>query len=109
MSEVVVVVLSRAVPGKVDEGLAAFSEVAVPTHAEEGCLAYALHRDPSDPDRIVLIERWASLEALHEHLEAPHLQAFRRDSADLWAEPAVVMVLDPVAAGDPAKGLLSGG
>ncbi|MBJ7455485.1 MAG: antibiotic biosynthesis monooxygenase, partial [Thermoleophilia bacterium] len=38
MSEVVVVVLSRTVPGKIEEGIAAFSEVAVPTHAEEGCL-----------------------------------------------------------------------
>lgn len=109
MSEVVVVVLSRTVPGRIEEGLAAFSQVAVPTHAEPGCLAYALHRDPSDPDRIVLVERWASRAALDEHLASAHLVAFRQSSADLWAEPAVVVVLDPVAAGDPAKGLLSGG
>lgn len=109
MSEVVVVVLSRAVPGRVEEGLAAFSKIAAVTHTEEGCLAYALHREPADPDRIVLVERWATREALDAHLESAHLLAFRRDSDDIWAEPATIMVLDPVGSGDPAKGLLRGG
>lgn len=109
MSEVVVVVLFRVTPGRVEDGLAALAEVAVPTHAEEGCLAYAAHRDPADPDRIVLIERWASRADLDTHLATPHLLAFRESTHDLWAGPADIMVLDPVAAGDPAKGLLSGG
>jgi quinol monooxygenase YgiN len=109
MSEVVVVVLSRAKPGRGEDGLAAFAELAAVTHTEEGCLAFALHRDPADADRVVLVERWTSRQALDEHLTLPHLQAFRRDSADVWAEPATIMVLDPVPSGDPAKGLLSGG
>jgi len=109
MSEVVVVVLSRAKPGRGEDGLAAFAELAAVTHTEEGCLAFALHRDPADAERVVLVERWTSRQALDEHLTLPHLQAFRRDSADVWAEPATIMVLDPVPSGDPAKGLLSGG
>jgi len=109
MSEVVVVVLSRAVPGRVEDGLAAFSALAAVTHTEEGCLAYTLHREPADPDRIVLVERWTTREALDEHLATPHLLAFREDSADIWTEPATIMILDPVPSGDPAKGLLSGG
>jgi quinol monooxygenase YgiN len=108
MPEVVVVVLSRAVPGRVEDGLAAFSALAEVTHTEEGCLLYALHREPADPDRIVLVERWASREALDEHLGSPHLLAFRSDSHDIWAEPPLIMLLDPVPAGDPAKGLISG-
>ena len=109
MSEVVVVVLSRARPGRTEDGLAAYSALAATTHGEEGCLAFALHRDPSDVERIVLIERWASRAALDAHLAMPHLSEFRSASADMWAEPATIMVLDPVASGDPAKGLLSGG
>jgi quinol monooxygenase YgiN len=109
MPEVVVVVLSRAAPGRVEDGLAAFAELAAVTHTEKGCLAFTLHREPADPDRIVLVERWATREALDAHLETPHLLAFRRGSQDIWAEPAAVLVLDPVSAGDPAKGLLSGG
>ena len=109
MSEVVVVVLFRVAPGRLEDGLAALAEVSVPTHAEEGCLAYAAHRDPADRERIVLIERRATRAALDEHLATPHLLAFRESSHDVWAEPAVIMVLDPVPAGDPSKGLLSGG
>lgn len=108
MSEVVVVVLFRVVPGRVEDGLAALAEVAVPTHAEEGCIAYAAHRDPADPDSIVLIERWASRAALDEHLATQHLADFRASSQDIWAGPAAIHVLDPVPAGDPVKGVLAG-
>ena len=109
MSEVVVVVLARAKPGRAEEGLAAYSALAAATHAEDGCIAFALHHEPADPERIVLVERWTTRPALDAHLQMPHLAEFRQASADLWAEPAVIMVLDPVASGDPAKGLLSGG
>jgi quinol monooxygenase YgiN len=109
MSEVVVVVLARAKPGCGGQALAAFGELAAVTHTEEGCLLFALHRDPGDAERIVLVERWTSREALDAHLLTPHLLAFRRESADLWAEPTTIMVLDPVASGDPARGLLAGG
>lgn len=108
MSEVVVVVLSRAKPGRAQEGLAAYAELAAATHAEEGCTAFALHRDPADAERIVLVERWASREALDAHLGTPHIAAFRARHGDLWAEPATILVLDPVPSGDPAKGVLSG-
>lgn len=106
MSEVVVVVLGRAVPGRGDEAVAAFQEVAVPTHAEEGCVLYAVHRVAGDPDRIVLVERWESREALDQHLQTPHLLAFREGSADLWAEPMEILIVDPVTADDVAKGYL---
>ena len=107
MSEVNVVVLARAKPGRGDEAAAAFQEVAVPTHAEEGCIVYALHRVANDPERLVLVERWASREALDQHLATPHLTAFREDSHDLWAEPMEILIVDPLLAGDPVKGSLA--
>lgn len=109
MSEVVVVVLSRAKPGRTVEGLAAYSDLAAQTHQEEGCITFALHRDPSDAERIVLVERWASREALDAHLTTDHIARFRAESGDIWAEPATILVLDPVPAGDPGKGVLAGG
>lgn len=108
MSEVVVVVLGRAKPGRGDEAVAAFQKVAVPTHAEEGCITYAVHRVAGDEDRIVLVERWVSREALDEHLQTPHLLAFRADSADVWAEPMEILIVDAVEAADAAKGYLGG-
>lgn len=108
MSEVVVVVLAQAKPGQGDAALEAFGRVAVPTHAEEGCIAYALHRSASDADQIVLVERWASRAALDEHLATTHLQEFRAGSADLWAGPMTILVTEPYPAGNPAKGTLAG-
>ncbi len=101
-------VLFRATPGRGAEAEAAFAEVVPATHAEEGCAAFALHRVPGDPERFVLVERWASRAALDEHLAAPHLAAFRARAADIWAEPPQITVAEPVSIGDPAKGSLAG-
>lgn len=108
MSELVVVVVAQAKPGQGGDAMAAFQALAVQTHAEEGCRLFALHRAPEDPDRIVLVERWASRAALDEHLTAPHLLEFRRGGADLWAAPSQIMVLEAAPCGDPVKGALAG-
>lgn len=108
MSEVTVVVLFAAKPGRGDEAEAAVRQVSGPTHAEEGCRLYAAHRVAADPDRLVLVERWVDREALDAHLAAPHLAAFREASAELWARPPEVLIVEPIVAGDPAKGSLAG-
>ena len=108
MSEVTVVVLFAAKPGRGDEAEAAVREASGPTHAEEGCILYAAHRVAGDPDRLVLVERWVDREALDGHLSSPHLAAFRDASADLWASPPEVLMVEPIGAGDPAKGSLAG-
>lgn len=107
MPEVMVVVRARASTGRGGELLDMFGELATATHAEEGCNLYALHRAQDDHDVIVLVERWASREALDEHLASPHMAAFRRDSVELFAEPTQVTIAEAVPAGDPAKGLLA--
>ena len=108
MSEVTVVVTSRAKPGKGAELLDAYGGLAEQTHAEDGCIAFTLHRAHGDADVIALVERWESKEALDAHIATEHLAAFRRETADLFAEPSTIIVAAPVPAGDPAKGLLSG-
>jgi len=108
VAEVVVVVLFRARPGGREDAEAAFAEMMPATHAEEGCIRFALHRVPGDPERFVLVERWASRAALDEHLAAPHLAAFRARGADIWAEPPQITVADPLALGDAVKGTLAG-
>lgn len=37
--------------------------------SEEGCLEYVLAADPLDPGRVVLSERWESMEHLQEHIK----------------------------------------
>jgi quinol monooxygenase YgiN len=54
--------------------------------AEDGCLHYAAAVDeptglaaqpPARPDVVVLVEKWRDLTALHAHLAAPHMTAYR--------------------------------
>jgi quinol monooxygenase YgiN len=108
MADVVVVVLFRAVAGGGADAEAAFAEVVPPTHAEEGCDLFAVHRVAGDPDRFVLIERWASREALDEHLASPHLAAFRARGADIWAEPPEITLAEALPLGEAEKGSLAG-
>lgn len=106
MSDIVVVAVVRAKPGfeaQVEEG---FLGQVAPTHAEDGCLLYALHRDRTDPGRLVFVERWASAAALEAHARSAHLAANGARVADMLAAPVEVMVLDPVPAGDPERGAL---
>ena len=35
---------------------------------EAGCLEYVIAADPLDPERVVLSERWESMDHLHQHL-----------------------------------------
>ncbi len=58
------------------------------------------------PTASCCVERWESREALDQHLQTPHLLAFREGSADLWAEPMEILIVDPVAADDVTKGYL---
>jgi quinol monooxygenase YgiN len=58
---VVVVATAIPAPGHRDEVVAAFEKVIPTVHAEdEGCELYALHEGE---DRLVMVEKWTSLEA----------------------------------------------
>ena len=72
----------KTVPGdlaKMTELLAAHVEKV---RAEEGCELYAFAVDVADPDLLHISERWASVEALGAHGEAPHQTAFGRARGD---------------------------
>ncbi len=102
------VVHFRAQPGRAAEAEAAFAEAVPPTHAEDGCALFAVHRVADDPDRFVLVERWASREALDAHLAAPHLAAFRARGAEIWAEPPEITLAEALPLGEAEKGSLAG-
>ncbi|MFJ3905920.1 putative quinol monooxygenase [Streptomyces sp. NPDC090025] len=88
-----------ALPGRGAEQAAAFARLAPLVRAEDGCLQYDLHRVADDPDRFVLLERWASAAALAAHDAAPHMVAAAETNKAFRAGPArVVRLTDaPVA------------
>jgi quinol monooxygenase YgiN len=55
-------------PGERGEFIEASIEGMRASRAEAGCLEYVLAADPLDPGRIVLSERWESMELLQQHL-----------------------------------------
>ena len=107
MSEVVVVGSFTAEPGKEAEALEAMQALVEPTHREEGCILYALHRGTDDPRRITFVERWASREQLDAHLSTPHVQGMLARAEELFGDSADIVVYEPVPAGEPAKGSLA--
>jgi quinol monooxygenase YgiN len=108
MSEVVVVAIVTATEGKSAEAEALVRTLIPPTHAEEGCITFALHRDLDDSGTLVLVERWTSREALDRHLATQHLDAFRAQMPNVAGPPVQVFVTEALPEGDAIKGVLSG-
>jgi quinol monooxygenase YgiN len=67
-------------------------------HAEEGCLEYQPVIDvpdmgkvqaPLGPDTFMVLEKWASREALIAHGASPHMVAYGRKTKDQLASRAI--------------------
>lgn len=54
---------------------AALVAAAAATRDEPGCEQYALHQDPKDSDRFVMIERWSDPASIDVHAKAPAFRA----------------------------------
>ena len=106
MSEVVVVGAFTARDGKESEAEDAFKALVDPTHAEDGCILYALHRGNDDPRKLAFIERWESREKLDAHLESDHVKDVLTKVDDLFSS-ADITVYDAVPGGQEKKGSLA--
>jgi quinol monooxygenase YgiN len=106
MSEVVVVGAFTARDGKESEAEEAFKALVDPTHAEDGCILYALHRGHDDPRKLAFVERWESKEKLDAHLESDHVKDVLTKADDLFAS-ADITVYDAIPGGQERKGSLA--
>lgn len=98
-----VLAIITAQPGKRDAVLAAFRANVPAVLAEDGCIEYGPAIDAEDgppsqaplgPDSFVVIEKWASLDALRAHAAAPHMAAYAARVKDLLAA-RTIHVLSP--------------
>jgi len=103
MSAVTVVARCRAKEGCESLMEKTLKEVVGPTHAEVGCIKYALHRSLEDARLFVLIECWTSKEAHDRHLNSPHIQALFKKLPGLVTDPPEIQVLYSVPVGLPEK------
>jgi quinol monooxygenase YgiN len=100
---VVVVATILPLPDHRDEVIAAIRSTVEQVHAEDGCELYALHEAP---DRLVMVEKWESADALAVHGKGPALAGLGRALAGKVAGAPEVIMLRPLPAGEAAKGEL---
>ena len=78
-------------PGTRDKFFEVFNANVPAVLAEDGCIEYyptvdvdaKIDSQAKDENAVVVIEKWESLEALHAHLEAPHMVQFRSDAGEM--------------------------
>ena len=85
-----------------DEVIAALEELIGRVHAEdEGCELYSLNEGR---DRLVMIEKWATPEAMQAHSVSPAFKALTAALDGKLAAEMDVQVLQPHPAGTPEQG-----
>jgi quinol monooxygenase YgiN len=103
MSRVHVLAVITTKPGKRDEMLGIFNANVPAVHAEDGCIEYGAtidHENAGDvqtkygDDTFVVVEKWASLDALKAHMVAPHMKAYGTKVKDLQADRKIYIMSD---------------
>ena len=102
---VVVVATMKAKPESVDAVREACKTAIAAVHDEPGCELYALHESDGT---FVFVEQWADTDALTAHSTAPAIGALFGAIGELLDGAPDIKMLQPVVAGDPAKGRLRG-
>ena len=90
-------------PAKREAVLREFRANMPAVHAEDGCIEYGPAVDAEGmgaiqtafgPDTFVVIEKWASMDALKAHAKAPHMAAYAARTKDMIAN-RIIHVLSP--------------
>ena len=93
-----VLAIITAKPGMREHILEAWRGNVEAVRAEDGCIAYDAVVDVRDgaagfaqfgADSFVVVERWASMEALRAHGAAPHMKAYASKVKDYTASRAI--------------------
>ena len=100
---IVVVATMKAKPESVDAVREAGKKAVEAVHAEPGCELYSLHEADGT---FIFVEQWADADALKTHSMAPAVTTLFGTIGDLLAAAPDIKMLQPVVAGDPAKGQL---
>lgn len=100
---VVVVATMKAKPESVDAVREACTNAVAAVHDEPGCELYSLHEADGT---FVFVEQWADADALKAHSTAPAIGTLFGSIGELLDGAPDIKMLQPVVAGDPAKGQL---
>ena len=82
--------------GKADEAIDLIKTLMAEVAKEEGTLAYTMNQDPSNPNMIVIMERYRDKAALDYHSSTPHFKAFFNKVGGLLAGKPEIRVMDEI-------------
>lgn len=103
MARVHVLAVITTKPGMRSKMLDIFNANVPNVHAEDGCIEYGATIDHEDAgafqtkygeDTFVVVEKWASLDALKAHTQAPHMVEYGQKVKDLQAERRIHVMID---------------
>lgn len=103
MSPVTILATVRPKPGMEDEVEKNFHALLEPTHAEQGCELYALHRVAESPGELIFVERWSSADDLAAHAASDHIAACGAACEGMLQGPVEIVHLETLEGGDLAK------
>jgi len=101
MIHVIAVITAR--PGQRDKILEHFRANVPAVKAEQGCIEYGAAVDAENalpfqtkwgPDCFLVVEKWASMEALKAHAAAPHMVAYGAKTKEFIAS-RIIHILQP--------------
>ncbi|RJQ65316.1 MAG: antibiotic biosynthesis monooxygenase [Desulfobacteraceae bacterium] len=84
--------------GKAEQTIEMFKEMLKKVATEEGTLLYSLNRKPSDPNTIVVIERYKDKPALAAHSSTAHFKEFSAKLGAVLAAKPDIAILDELEA-----------
>ena len=90
---IVVIATIECRPGTRERFLNEFRKIVPEVLLESGCLEYGptvdaqtdLTNQNRNSDRVTIVEKWESVEALKAHLTAPHMETYRPKVKDFVA------------------------
>jgi quinol monooxygenase YgiN len=82
---VIVVATVTCISGHRNDFLAEFRRIVPEVLQEDGCIEYGptidaatdIGNQNTDGNRVTIVEKWESVDALKAHLVAPHMEAYR--------------------------------
>jgi len=82
--------------GRVEDAIAAFKGLMVQVAKEEGTLFYTLNRNQSNPNTLVVMERYKDKAALDAHSSSPYFKEFFTKSREFIAGKPEITVMEEI-------------
>lgn len=98
-----VIATMKLKPGCRESFIKLLKGIIDPVRAEYGCIDYhpvvdlesGISTQSHEEDRVIIIEKWESLDAFHAHRAVPHLLEYKEATKDMVAEMSI-MVLNEI-------------